>query len=102
MRNDVLAEIYELIERCGSFIPTASLYLNDSEYGDGEDIRAEYIDIDGVHMRNRTIYEFRYLTDEELEMVLDAISDYELNGFCEEVEDEYYFDEDEGDIDNWD
>ena len=102
MRNDVLAEIYELIERCGSFIPTASLYLNDSEYGDGEDIRAEYIDIDGVHMRNRTIYEFRYLTDEELEMVLDAISDYELNGFCEEIEDEYYFDEDEGDIDNWD
>ena len=102
MRNDVLAEIYELIERCGSFIPTASLYLNDSEYGDGEDIRAEYIDIDGVHMRNRTIYEFRYLTDDELEMVLDAISDYELNGFCEEIEDEYYFDEDEGDIDNWD
>ena len=102
MRNDVLAEIYDLIERCGSFIPTASLYLNDSEYGDGEDIRAEYIDIDGVHMRNRTIYEFRYLTDEELEMVLDAISDYELNGFCQEVEDEYYFDEDEGDIDNWD
>ena len=102
MRNDVLAEIYELIERCGSFIPTAFLYLNDSECGDGEDIRAEYIDIDGVHMRNRTIYEFRYLTDEELEMVLDAISDYELNGFCEEVEDEYYFDEDEGNIDNWD
>ena len=34
MRNDVLAEIYELIERCGSFIPTASLYLNDSECGD--------------------------------------------------------------------
>ena len=102
MRNDVLAEIYDLIERCGSFIPTASLYLNDSEHGDGEDIQAEYIDIDGVHMRNRTIYEFRYLTDEELEMVLDAISDYELNGFCEEVEDEYYFDEDEGNIDNWD
>ena len=102
MRNDVLAEIYDLIERCGSFIPTTSLYLNDSEYGDGEDIRAEYIDIDGVHMRNRTIYEFRYLTDEELQMVLDAISDYELNGFCEEVEDEYYFDEDEGNIDNWD
>ena len=102
MRNDVLAEIYDLIERCGSFIPTASLYLNDSEYGDGEDIQAEYIDIDGVHMRNRTIYEFRYLTDDELQMVLDAISDYELNGFCEEVEDEYYFDEDEGDIDNWD
>ena len=102
MRNDVLAEIYELIERCGSFIPTTSLYLNDSEYGDGEDIKAEYIDIDGVHMRNRTIYEFRYLTDEELKMVLDAISDYELNGFCEEIEDEYYFDEDEGNIDNWD
>ena len=102
MRNDVLAEIYELIERCGSFIPTASLYLNDSEYGDGEDIRAEYIDIDGVHMYNRTTYAFRYLTDDELEMVLDAISDYELNGFCEEIEDEYYFDEDEGNIDNWD
>ena len=102
MRNDVLAEIYDLIERCGSFIPTASLYLNDSEYGDGEDIRAEYIDIDGVHMYNRATYEFSYLTDEELEMVLDAISDYELNGFCEEIEDEYYFDEDEGDIDNWD
>ena len=102
MRNDVLAEIYDLIERCGSFIPTTTLYLNDSECGDGEDIQAEYIDIDGVHMRNRTIYEFRYLTDEELQMVLDAISDYELNGFCEEVEDEYYFDEDEGDIDNWD
>ena len=102
MRKDVLAEIYDLIERCGSFIPTASLYLNDSERGDGEDIKAEYIDIDGVHMRNRTIYEFRYLTDEELQMVLDAISDYELNGFCQEVEDEYYFDEDEGDIDNWD
>ena len=102
MRNDVLAEIYELIERCGSFIPTASLYLNDSEYGDGEDIRAEYIDIDGVHMYNRATYEFSYLTDDELQMVLDAISDYELNGFCEEIEDEYYFDEDEGDIDNWD
>ena len=102
MRNDVLAEIYDLIERCGSFIPTASLYLNDSECGDGEDIKAEYIDIDGVHMYNCTIYEFSYLTDDELEMVLDAISDYELNGFCEEVEDEYYFDEDEGDIDNWD
>ena len=102
MRNDVLAEIYELIERCGSFIPTASLYLNDSEYGDGEDIRAEYIDIDGVHMYNRATYEFSYLTDDELQMVLDAISDYELNGFCEEVEDEYYFDEDEGNIDNWD
>ena len=102
MRNDVLAEIYELIERCGSFIPTAFLYLNDSECGDGEDIQAEYIDIDGVHMRNRTIYEFRYLTDEELEVVLDAISDYELNGFCEEIEDEYYFDEDEGNVDNWD
>ena len=98
----MLAEIYDLIERCGSFIPTASLYLNDSEYGDGEDIRAEYIDIDGVHMYNRATYEFSYLTDDELEMVLDAISDYELNGFCEEVEDEYYFDEDEGDIDNWD
>lgn len=102
MRNDLLAEIYDLIERCGSFIPTTCLYLNDSECGDGEDIKAEYIDIDGVHMRNRTIYEFRYLTDEELKMVLDAISDYELNGFCEEIEDEYYFDEDEGDIDNWD
>ena len=102
MRNDVLAEIYDLIERCGSFIPTPSLYLNDSECGDGEDVRAEYIDIDGVHMRNRATYEFSYLTDDELQMVLDAISDYELNGFCEEVEDEYYFDEDEGDIDNWD
>ena len=53
-------------------------------------------------MYNRTTYEFRYLTDDELQMVLDAINDYELNGFCEEVEDEYYFDEDEGDIDNWD
>ena len=40
MKNDVLAEIYDLIERCGSFIPTASLYLNDSECGDGEDIQA--------------------------------------------------------------
>ena len=49
MRNDVLAEIYELIERCGSFIPTAYLYLNDSECGDGEDIKVEYIDVDGVH-----------------------------------------------------
>lgn len=78
------------------------MYLNDSECGDGEDIRAEYIDIDGVHMYNRVTYEFNYLTDDELQMVLDAISDYELNGFCEEVEDEYYFDEDEGDIDNWD
>lgn len=102
MRNDVLAEIYDLIERCGSFIPTTSLYLNDSERGDGEDIKAEYIDIDGVHMYNRATYEFRYLTDEELQMVLDAISDYELNGFCEAIEDEYYFDEDEGNIDNWD
>ena len=102
MKNDVLAEIYDLIERCGSFIPTASLYLNDSECGDGEDIQAEYIDIDGVHMYNRATYEFSYLTDDELQMVFDAISDYELNGFCEEVEDEYYFDEDEGDIDNWD
>ena len=45
MRNDVLAEIYNLIERCGSFIPTASLYLNDSECGDGEYIRAEYIEL---------------------------------------------------------
>ena len=62
----MLAEIYELIERCGSFIPTTSLYLNDSECGDGEYIQAEYIDIYGVHMRNHTIYEFRYLTDEEL------------------------------------
>ena len=53
-------------------------------------------------MYNCTIYEFSYLTDDELQMVLDTISDYELNGFCEEVEDEYYFDEDEGDIDNWD
>ena len=102
MRNDVLAEIYELIERCGSFIPTAYLYLNDSECGDGEDIRAEYIDIDGVHMCNHTTYEFRYLTDDELKMVLGAIRDYELNGFCEDIEEEYYFDEDEGDIDNWD
>ena len=53
-------------------------------------------------MYNRATYEFSYLTDDELQMVLDAISDYELNGFCEEIEDEYYFDEDEGDIDNWD
>ena len=102
MRNDVVAEIYDLIERCGSFIPTTSLYLKDSEYGDGEYIQAEYIDIDGVHMRNRSTYEFGYLTDDELETVLDAISDYELNGFCEEIEDEYYFDEDEGNVDNWD
>ena len=102
MKNDVLAEIYDLIERCGSFIPTASLYLNDSECGDGEDIRAEYIDIDGVHMYDRTTYEFSYLTDEELEMVLDAIRDYELNRFCEEIEDEYYFDEYEVVIYNWD